>query len=257
MKNKLKFLPLLFALPLTTGICGASLHAAQQSLPIESAANSSPLYGLIIVSIVALLMAVIAAFLLKKGVDYSSVFLTKALPTASFVSAAIILLYAGILIFSLFEGFSGLTLVIALLSVYACVSIIALGKYKLAERDDQSYCIFSAVPVFWIAFILVVTFREKIADPIISNYVFLILSYISILLFGYATCAHVLGKKRKHIAVFACFIGIFFILVELLTPLFGEGYSFATAFDAKDLLPLLAFLVIMPFYTAEITRKKD
>ncbi len=257
MKNKLKFLPILFLLPLTAGLCGASLRTTQLKQSVETAASSPSFYGLIIVCIIALLMAVIAAFLLKNGIEYTSVFLTKALPIASFVGAAIILVYVGGLVLSLIESFSTLTLIIALLSVYACVSFIALGRYRLGERENTPYCIFSAVPVFWICFVLIITFRGKIADPTISNYVFLILAYISVLFFGYATCAHVLGKKRKHVAVFSCFVGIFFILVELLSPLFGNGYSLLTRSEIGELLPLLAFLVIMPFYTAEIVRKKN
>ncbi len=253
MKNRLKFLPILFLLPLTAGLCAASLRATQLNYPIEAASSAPSFYGLVIICVIALLMAVIAALLLKNGIEYTSVFLTKALPIASFVSAACILAYAGTLIVSLAGSFSVLTLVLVLLSVYACVSFIALGRHRLAEREDTAYCIFSAVPVFWVCFMLIVTFREKIADPIISNYVFLILAYISILVFGYSTCAHVLGKKRKHIAVFSCFVGIFFILIELLVPLFADTATFAIS----ELLPLLAFLVIMPFYTAEIVRKKN
>ncbi|MBR3848742.1 MAG: hypothetical protein IKM21_05580 [Oscillospiraceae bacterium] len=245
MKSKLKFLPILFLLPLTAGICGASLRATQLDSPSS--------YGLVIICVVALVLAAIASFLLKNGIKYSSVFLAKALPIVSFVGAACILAYAGTLVVSLADNFSALTLILVLLSVYACVSFIALGKHGLAEREDTAYCIFSAVPVFWTAFVLIVTFREKITDPVISNYVFLILSYISILVFGYATCAHVLGKNRKNIAVFSCFVGIFFILTELLVPLFND----TVAFEISELLPLIAFLVIMPFYTAEIIRKKD
>lgn len=257
MKNRPKFLPILFALPLAAGLCGASLRATYLNYPIETAAGAPAFYGLSIVCVIALLMSVIAAFLLKSGIEYSSVFLTKALPIASFVGAAILLAYAVTLIVSLADRFSALTLILALLSVYACVSFIALGRHRLAERDDTAYCIFSAVPVFWICFVLIITFREKITDPVISNYVFLILAYISILFFGYATSAHVLGKNRKHVAVFSCFIGIFFILIELISPLFTGNYALMSLSDISELLPLLAFLVIMPFYTAEIVRKKN
>ena len=253
MKNKLKFLPILFLLPLTAGLCGASLRATRLNYAIEAASGVPSFYGLVIVCVIALIMAILAAILLKNGIEYTSVFLSKALPIASFVSAACILVYAGILIASLADNFSVLTLIIALLSVYACVSFIALGRHRLAEREDTAYCIFSAVPVFWVCFVLIITFREKITDPLISNYVFLILAYISSLLFSYSTCAHVLGKKRKHFAVFSCFVGIFFILTELLVPLFNDTVTF----EISELLPLIAFLVIMPFYTAEIARKKN
>lgn len=259
MKNKL--FPILFAFPVTTGICGAILRAYQfrnafdpQTGILKSGEPAT--YGFIAVCIIAALMAVIAAFLLKSGLEIKSNKFESVLTAAMSVSAVVILAHAGIILFSLRDEFDLTQLILALFSIYCAVSLLVMGKYHMAELNSTVYCVFSAVPVFWACFLLILTFREKISDPVISNYVPLIFSYICILFFTYAMAAHILGKKKKHVAVFACFLGLFFILTELLSPfLLKELSAFDTA-KIREFLPQLAFLILMPCTCAQIVRKK-
>ncbi len=255
MKNKL--FPILFLCPITAGLCGASLRAAQLKLSAEGGAISSPTNGLVIICVIALLMALIAAFISKGGITFTSRLRETALPIVSFAGAAFLLVYAAMLLFGLRYEFVATDLVLALFALYSAVSFIVLGKYRLIERDSTAYCIFSAVPAFWAAFLLILTFRDKISDPVISNYIFLILSYISILFFCYGVAAHILGKNRKHVCVFSCFAGIFFIFTELFSLLFAGEFASVTGTKLSELFPLFAFLVIMPLYTTEIVAKKD
>lgn len=258
MKNKL--FPILFALPVTAGICGALLRASQLRYAYDAETgilrSGEPVtYGFVAVCVIAALMAVIAAFLLKRGVEIKSERVSGAASISLFAAAVIILAYAGMILFSLCEKFDTTQLVLALFSVYCAVALIVLGKYRLCERDSTAYCVFAAVPVFWACFMLVLSFREKISDPIIANYVPLIFSYIAILFFCYSIAAHVLGKNKQHIAVFSCFIGIFFILVELLCPLFAGEYVTIDAARVREGLPQLAFLILMPTVMAQIVKK--
>ncbi len=249
MKNKL--FPILFLFPVTAGLCGASLRATQIKALASGTQNlSAPTYGLVIVSVIALLMGLIAALLLKNGINFSYRFHKTALFGASYIGAIVLLVHAAFLLFALRENFKATDLILALFSVYSAVSFIVLGKYSLCERDSSAYCIFSAVPAFWAAFLLILTFRDKISDPIISNYIFLILSYISILFFSYSVAAHILGKNRKLVSVFSCFSGIFFIFTEIFSLIFSGEFAFSV-----ELLPLFAFLILMPLYTAEIIKK--
>ena len=251
MKNKL--FPILFLFPITAGICGASLRANQLKALADGEQNlSTATYGLIIVSVIAIFMALVAALLLKNGITFSCRFQKTALLGASFGGAVVLLAHAAFLLFALQESFRATDLILALFSIYSAVSFIVLGKYSLCERDSSAYCIFSAVPAFWSAFLLILTFRDKIADPIISNYIFLILSYISILFFSYSVTAHILGKNRKLVSVISCFSGIFFIFTEILSLFFAWEFTFSVGH-----LPLLAFLILMPLYTAEILKDKE
>ena len=102
---------------------------------------------------------------------------------------------------------------------------------------------------------LILAFRDKISDPVIANYAPMIFSYLSILMFCYSVSAHILGKNKKHVAVFTCFFGIFFILTELLSPIFAGGLVEINAENIRYLLPQLAFLILMPAVTAGIIKK--
>lgn len=258
MKNKL--FPFLFLFPLVTGVCGALLRATQLRYAYEPASGilqsgHPATYGLVTVCIIAFVMALISAFISKDGTDAS---MPIAEPCASFsaiASAIIILAYAGFIFYSLTESFDVAELILALLSVYCSVSLIVMGKYRFAERDSSAYCIFSAVPVFWACFLLIISFREKTADPIIANYVPLIFGYIAILFFSYGMAAHILGRTKKSVTVFSCFIGIFFILAELLTPVFANRYDIITLSWVREALPLLAFLILMPCTSLQIIKK--
>ena len=256
MKNKL--FPILFAFPVTAGLCAATLRASiLKHSPEEFSAVTSVMYGLVAVCIIATLMAVIAAFLLKGGIQFSSGIVSNLLPQSHGICAAVILIYAVLSLLPLRFEFDATKLVLALFSVYCAVALLVLGKYRLAARDETSYCIFSAVPAFWACFMIILAFRDKVSDPIISNYVFLILSYISILFFCYSLSAHVLGKKRKSFTAFSCFVGIFFILTEIFSLLFSGAFATFGVENVRELLPLVAFLVLIPSATAEILRKKD
>ena len=258
MKNKL--FPSLFALPVVTGICGALLRASQLRHAYDAEtgillSGEPSTYGLVAVCIIASLIALLAAFLLKNGVEISSRRFRKGLFVSAAAASALLLIYAAMTLYTLLDEFSVPTLILGLISVYCAVAFLVLAKYSFTERDDVAYCVFSAVPAFWACFMLILAFRDKISDPIIANYVPMIFSYLSILMFCYSVAAHILGKNKKHVAIFTCFFGIFFILTELLSPLFAAGLVEINAENIRYLLPQLAFLLLMPTATAEIIKK--
>lgn len=235
----------LVALAVVFGITGAFLRANL----LESATELTPLW---ILFAVALAVSIVFAFLFRKAKSLLSESTKNTVLFPFAISALLILAYAGLLAFSLREKLEPVEVVLALLSLYSAVSLLVLGKYNLAERDSTAYCTFAAVPVFWACFLLIIAFREKISDPVISNYVLLIFTYIAILFFAYAIAAHLLGKNKKHVAIIACFMGIIFILTDVVSSAIIGDLSLRL----KEILPELAFLVIMPSATFEIIRKK-
>lgn len=256
MKNKL--FPVLFAFPITAGICAASIHSTQLRHLEKADISAFPLtYGLIAVCCIAIFMALIAAFLLKNGISFSPKFMSVALPVSMWAGAVFILLYAFFTLLPLRYEFRATDLILALFALYSAISLIVLGKYRIADRDSAAYSVFSCVPTFWAAFMTILTFRNNVTEPVILNYVFLVLSYISILFFSYSLAAHALGKGKKTVAVFSCFMGIFFIIVEVLSPILAIGFE---AFDLQkvtEILPMVAYLLFMPFATAEILKKNN
>lgn len=232
------------ALAALLGIGGAFLRA-------DSLAGAGGLTPLWILCAVALCLSVAFVFILKNKSRSCEETSNSSLVLPFSASAVLILAYAALLAFSLRGKLEAVIVVLLLLSVYCAVSLLVIGKYNLAERDNTAYCTFAAVPTFWACFMLIIAFREKISDPVITNYVFLIFSYISILFFAYAIAAHLLGKKKKHVAIIACFMGIFFILTDVVSSvILGD---FPTRL--REIVPQLAFLVMMPFATFEIIKK--
>lgn len=255
MKNKL--FPVLFAFPFTAGICAASIFSTKLRYLEGAVSSETPLtQGLIAVCCIAILMALISAFLLKNGIEYSTKLMPGALSVSMWFGAGCLLIHAFLTLLPLRYEFHATQLILALFSLYGAVSLIVLAKYRLCERDSSAYCIFSAVPSFWAAFMTILTFRNNVTEPVILNYVFLVLAYISILFFSYSLAAHVLGKGKKNVAVFSCFMGIFFILTEIIGTILAGGFEAITLKRLTEFLPMIAYLVFMPFATAEILKKR-
>lgn len=261
MKNR--FFPLILLFPAVAGLCGAFLRGEQlkEAYTLNNgfiSGNSSFAVGLLILCSLLVLIAIGAGFLFTKWFKPSNQDIPKINVFLPFlISGTIILIYAGFVFFDLFEEFSLLKLILGLFSVYCAVSFFVLGRYKMAERENTAYCIISAVPVFWAAFVLILTFREKISDPVIWDYVFNIFAHLSILFTAYTITAHTLGKDKRGITIFTCFCSIFFFLIEILSPFVsGQNISIGIA-KITELLPQLAFLIIAPFITIEVFRKKQ
>ena len=256
---KSKFFPSLFALPITAGICAAYLRSVLIGCSagvLSAELLSSAVYGFVAVCGVAVLMALVAAFILKGGVTFKSHNIDTAANSVLYIAAAIILVYAGFQIAPLLEKFELIRLVLALFSVYAAVSLLVLGKYNMSERSSLAYYVFSAVPVFWSCFMIVVSFRDESTNPVIYEYAPKILAYLSILAFSYSMASYVLGKTRKATAVFSCFMGLFFMIVELCAPLFLIGKTpVFSLYSIEGLLPIIAYLIMMPSVMIKIIKK--
>ena len=256
---KSKFFPAFFALPVTAGVCAAYLHSHQLAYSFglvgESIAKPAG-YGFIAIIAIAFFFALISAFILKGGVEFKSEKIDSFASGALGAAAVPMLLYAGVPFLSLSEKFDLVTLVLGLFSVYSAVAFLVMGKYRLSERDSVSYCVCSAVPVFWACFMIIISFREKIANPIIYEYATLIFAYLAILLFSYSNAGCLLGKKRSGTAVFACFAGLFFIIVELVSPLFLIGeMPISSLYNIREILPQFAYLILMPPVMIKIIKK--
>ena len=261
MKNKI--FPLVLLFPAVAGLCGAFLRG-QQIKDAYTYANgfisgsTSFSNGLFILCVLIFAIAIGAAFLFAGWLNLSKQDMPKiniSIPLN--ISAVIILIYAGCIFKTLIDGFSAINLILALFSVYCSISLFALAKYKMKERESTTYCVMAAVPVFWACFMLILTFREKISDPIIWDYVFHIFAYLSVLFCTYAIAAHTLGKGRNRITVFTCFCSIFFFLIELVSPFLSNGNIKFDIAKITELLPSLAFLILIPFITMEAFRKNN
>ncbi len=260
MKNKI--FPLVLLFPVVAGLCGAFLRG-QQIKDAYTYANgfisgsTSFASGLLILCVLIFAIAIGSALLFTKWLKLSKQDMPKAnISIPLQISACIILIYAVFIFKTLVDSFSAINLILALFSVYCSTSLFVLAKYRMVERESTAYCVMAAVPVFWACFMLILTFREKISDPVIWDYVFHIFAYLSVLFSTYAIAAHTLGKYKKGFTVFSCFCGIFFFIIELVSPFICDGNIVLDLTKITELLPSLAFLILIPFVTME-TFKKD
>ncbi len=240
---KKKLLPFLFVLPIALGIVGAYARAVALA---HDARGSALLTSLSIAAVI--IFAAAAVFLRKerRGLGGGE----KEGKIAFTVAGFIMLVAAFVALFEVYRQYELLKLVFALLTIYCSVSLIVLGKYSLAAKDSIAYCTMSAVPVFWACFLLIITFRERISNPIIYEYVFLMFAYICILLFAYALAGEVLGKNRVAFGVFAALSGTYFIITEALAPYIAKvisGGLYEAVLFSPELLFKIAFLILMPF----------
>lgn len=216
--------------------------------------------ALLICFVFSFVGAVAFALLTKKDCDVSTSPRSDRFIRASFfISAVIVLFFAFLKFIELQNGFMVTTLILALLSVYCSVSLFALGKYGMRERDSAGYCVFAVVPVFWACYLLVLLFRDKIPDPILADYVFAVFAYIFVLLIAYGISANVLGKCASRLTVFSCFLGMSVMMTELFSRLasnlfFGGAFEF-TVESFAEWLPILAFLLLIPAVSGKISKR--
>ena len=258
--KRTKLFPFLFIPVIVSGICGGILRAQQLTTAFDEKlgiyiAGALPTKGLIAVSIVAVLLALISALFFKSENASSSERKNILTAIPVYVGAFALLCFAALLLFSLIGKFDFIALVLALFSIYCAIAFISMGIYRFAERYDSSaYNIFAAVPAFWACFLLITAFRAKISDPIIANYILTVFAYIAILLFAYSTAAHLLGKGKKYVAIFSCFIGLYFCITEILSTFIVSAP--VTLDRIIELMPMLAFILIMPSATIMILDSK-
>ena len=126
-----------------------------------------------------------------------------------------------------------------------------LGLRYLRSNQNGIYSFFAIVPVFWACFSLIMIFRERIADPIIADYIFLLFAFICILLFTYAQAGYIYGKNRLKVALCTSVLGAYFCVIELTAPWIASRLSqaYIPNYDFTMILPILLFMIYMPIAT--------
>lgn len=152
------------------------------------------------------------------------------------------------------------SLIFGILTLLCSISQLFLGIKRLEMRDGTVYNMFAAIPVFWACYALILIFRQRISDPIISDYFYMLLAFVCILLFVYAQCAYVFGKNRQRIAILTGTLAVFFCAIELFAPLFAGLMSPDSLFmrpTLEECAPLAAFLIYIPFSLEEMLRNAN
>lgn len=252
-----------FILPLFLGLCGAFLRATELSYSFDPQSglhvqhlSATPV--LMVLSVVALLVFSALSFRIRE--EECSAAPSPAFLAAGALSAVVLLASAGLQIYQCVTAFAVTTLIQALLSVYTATALLALAKSGLSRSNGGVYAVFAVAPVFWLCFTLILVYRERIADPILLDYTYLLFACICSLLFFYALAGYVYGKNKLRLAALTGSLAVFFSAAELGGHLIATVFPLTSAdlsLSTLELTTLLACLILIPFALHEILKNRN
>lgn len=239
-------------IPLALGIAGAFVRARELAFAFDPT-TGLPKQTLIETTILMIIGALLLIYALIIGLKVkikpmpqqkSPIFTAVAL-----VSFAVLLGLAGYQFYQNIQVKALIGYVLAILTVLCAVSIAITGIQCLKSNDNAIYSLFAILPVFWACFSLILVFRDRIADPIIADYIFLLFGFICILLFLYTQAGYIYRKNRLRLSVITAMLGTYFCSIEVLAPVLAakisETYLFIPNFS--EAISLAVFAIYMPF----------
>lgn len=256
---------LLFVIaPIVMGIISAFLRANELCYVYDRASelplNPSAVTWVLIAITCVMTLAYIAWALLTKKDRATVEKPARVLPIFSCASALVLLAYGGYELYLYMQSRELTGAIFGVLTLACAVSILIVGIKGIEMRENSIYNTLAAIPTFWACYCLILIFRQRIADPIISHYVYLLLAFVCILLFAYSQCAYAFGKDRLCVAYIAAPMGIYFCVIELLAPIIGDLINPGSVFiraSLQEAAPLLAFALYMPAALWEIMKNKN
>ncbi len=250
-------------LPFILGIIAAWLRAGELAYVIDysSGLPSNPMwFSPALSALVVICVIIFFVFALRSKPLEPHGSASPALMPAACASFCVLFAFSGYELYLYMQTREITNLIFGVLTLLCSVSQLFLGIKHLEMRDSTVYNIFAAIPVFWACYALILIFRQRISDPIISDYIYLLLAFVGILLFVYAQCAYVFGKNRQRIAILTGAWAVFFCTLELFAPLFAGLMSPESLFmrpTLEECAPLAAFLIYIPFSLEEMLRNAN
>lgn len=249
-------------IPLALGVAGAFVRARELAFAFDPTTGlpKQTLIGTTILMIggaLLLLYALAIGFKVKaKPIPHhkSTIFTVVAL-----VSFAVLLGLAGYQFYQNTQVKTMIGYVLAVLTLFCSISIAITGIQCLRSNDNAIYSLFTILPVFWACFSLILVFRDRIADPIIADYIFLLFGFICILLFLYTQAGYIYRKNRLMLSVVTAMLGTYFCSIEVLAPIIAaklsETYLFVPNFS--ETISLAVFVIYMPFAAVQMLRNEN
>jgi len=261
MKRSLSFI----GLPLFLGLCAALLRATELSYSFDpstglylSGLAATPV--LMILSGVAFLLFATLTFFTKEdekceAADSPALLFVGLACTIILLASAALQIY-----FAVTQVFSMTNLIQALFSVYAACASLALCKKGFAPSNGGTYAVFAIAPALWVSYTLILIYRDRVADPILLDYSYLLFAVVGAVLFLYALAGCVFGKKKLRLAVLTGSLTVFFSVCELLGHAIALILPSSTAtftLTPLEALTLAFCLLFIPFAMNELWKKKE
>ncbi len=260
MKRTLSFV----LLPLFLGLCAALMRATELAYSFDPktglyVGDLAATPALMILSGVTFLLLSVLAFFIRDAKEERPT--ASLLPFVGILCALILVASAGFQVYyGVMREFSMTNLIQALFSLYAAIAVLGLCKNGFAPSSGGTYAVFAVAPALWISYTLILIYRDRVADPILLDYSYLLFAVVCAVLFFYALTGCIFGKNKLRLATLSGALSVFFSMCELL------GHGLALVFPKTnaifDLSPLesltLGFLILfIPFAMRELWKKKE
>lgn len=252
---------MLIILPIILGIIGAFFRARELAFGFDFA-SGLPYDNLIITPVLAIvgivICAIVAILVCKGGIAKCEKKKHPVFIAASLLGSAVMLALAA-LYFNAEPIPQTVTYIHCAITLLCAGAFAFLGIRELSANTNPVYSFFAATPVFWACFSLIMIFRERIADPIIADYIFLLFAFICILMFLYAQCGYVYRKNRFLVAAISAAFGTYCCVIEVLAPFIALKLlpTYPLMLDFTTLVPLAFFAVYLPMAELCILRNEN
>jgi len=219
MSRSLKeYVPALLAVVL--GAAGACFRAAELQYGIVGRIYDKGFYSTAIPVIIGAIFIFAAFFAWRSRVkpqpEYSSLLQCSKRGFAGILIAALVLVAAGsmqVVQYAQTQVFS--ELIYGLLTVFAGVSLALMGAVFAGRPESELFGVLASVPVFWGCFLLILTFLEHPAEPVIPVFACDLLACCACVITLYAISAAIIKRKRSNLAIFGSFSATALILMAL------------------------------------------
>ena len=106
-------------------------------------------------------------------------------------------------------------LLLAAMTIWAAASMLftVQSSYRGGQREE--YGLILLVPIFFACFWLILSYRDRAADPVILDYIYELFAIICFVLALYFVAGFAFGKPKVHRTAFVSTLGVYFSIVTL------------------------------------------
>ncbi|SMC56102.1 hypothetical protein [Papillibacter cinnamivorans] len=106
-------------------------------------------------------------------------------------------------------------LLLAGLIIWAGISMLFTIQSSFRGGQREAFGLETLVPVFFSCFWLILSYRDRAADPVILDYIYELLAIILFVLTLYFMAGFAFGKPKVHRVSFTAMLGVYFSIVTI------------------------------------------
>lgn len=238
---------LLPAFSLLSGLCGAAVRACELARAFEPETGfkipgepTSIIMSAFTVAaiIVFAVMSALTGGRLKEGL--------RTLPGDKSASAKVMVIASAFMLFgaAMFdlsfngEGLPLSRIILVIFAIFSAASILV----RIA-KPGKGYSLFSLVPIFWCCYWLIIIYRERSVDPVVTDYAYELFAVVASALFFYGAAGYDFGIRKIRLNVFYASTAVYLSTVTLIGPVAAKLF-YGGAIANADFLPYFAACIL-------------